>query len=155
MTRMGVVAPAAAFGMLLSLGLGAGERGTADEAKALLQKAVEHYKQVGRKQALEDFTGKKSPWVDRDLYVACGDTKNIIVANGAFPNLVGTSSNFAKDVNGKPLGDSMWQAAAKGGIQTVEYRWYNPVSGKMERKVAFVEKVDADIRCSVGNYKGQ
>src|SRR6266704_2728351 len=144
MTRMGVVAPAAAFGMLLSLGLGAGERGTADEAKALLQKAVEHYKQVGRKQALEDFTEKKSPWVDRDLYVACGDTKNIIVANGAFPNL-----------DGKPLGDSMWQAAAKGGIQTVEYRWYNPVSGKMERKVAFVEKVDADIRCSVGNYKGQ
>jgi hypothetical protein len=152
---MGIVTSTTVFGMLLSLSLGAGDRGTADEAKALLQKAVEHYKQVGRKQALEDFTGKKSPWVDRDLYVACGDSKSIIVANGAFPNLVGSSSNLAKDVNGKPLGDSMWQAAAKGGIQTVEYSWYNPVTGKMERKVAFVEKVDADIRCSVGSYKAQ
>lgn len=46
-------------------------------------------------------------------------------------------------------------APAKGGIQTVEYSWYNPVTGKMERKVAFVEKVDADIRCSVGSYKAQ
>src|SRR5574337_704103 len=33
------------------------ERGTPDEAKAMLQKAVEHYNAVGREQALADFTG--------------------------------------------------------------------------------------------------
>ena len=49
----------------------AAERGTAEEAKALLQKAVEHYQHVGADKAVQDFTGKKVPWVERDLYVAC------------------------------------------------------------------------------------
>src|SRR6266705_1954405 len=47
------------------------ERGKPAEAKAMLQQAVDHYNSVGRKQALADFTGKKPPFVDRDLYVAC------------------------------------------------------------------------------------
>ena len=37
----------------------AGERGTPAEAKAMLVKAGAHYKDVGRKQALADFTAKK------------------------------------------------------------------------------------------------
>ena len=40
-------------------------RGTSEEAKAMLQKAVEHYGQVGRTQALADFNKMKSPFGDR------------------------------------------------------------------------------------------
>ena len=146
-----------AFSLLITIAfainVSAGDRGTADEAKALLQKAVEHYKQVGSKQALVDFTGKKSPWVDRDLYVGCMNSKHILVANGAFPNFVGTSLDAKKDINGKPLGQSFEKAAAKGGIQSVEWKWFNPVSGKLETKISFVEQVDQDTSCSVGYYK--
>lgn len=132
----------------------AADRSTADQAKALLQKAVEHYKQVGRKQALQDFTGKKDPWVDHDLYVGCMDSKHILVANGAFPSYVGTSLDTAKDEHGKPLGQSFSEAASKGGIGTVKWTWFNPVTGKMEPKVAFVQQVDDDVSCSVGYYPG-
>lgn len=131
----------------------AGERGTADEAKALLQKAVDHYKEVGRARALQDFTGKKTPWVDRDLYVACADSKHILVANGAFPSYVGNSLDATKDLNGVPLGKSFADSAAKGGIQSVEWKWFNPVTGKMEKKVSFVTQVDTDTTCAVGYYK--
>jgi cytochrome c len=63
----------------------AADRGTPAEAKAMLQKAVAHYKQVGRKQALADFNAKKPPFGDRDLYVACIGPDHTIVANGGFP----------------------------------------------------------------------
>ncbi len=60
-----------AAAIAVSVGLAASERGTPAEAKAMLQKAVAHYKSVGRQRALADFTGKKAPFADRDLYVAC------------------------------------------------------------------------------------
>ena len=51
----------------------------------MLQKAVAYYKAVGRKQALADFTAKKAPFGDRDLYVVCIGPEHTITANGGFP----------------------------------------------------------------------
>ena len=63
----------------------AADRGTPAEAQAMLQKAVAHYKAVGRKQALADFTTKKAPFGDRDLYVVCIGPDHTVTANGGFP----------------------------------------------------------------------
>ena len=60
-------------------------RGTPTEAKAMLQQAVAHYNSVGRKQALADFTAKKSPFADRDLYVACMGLDHFITQTAATP----------------------------------------------------------------------
>lgn len=125
-------------------------RGTPAEAKAMLQQAVAHYNSVGRKQALADFTAKKSPFADRDLYVACIDSDHLETANGGYPKLVGTSADAQKDADGKPLGRTIWDVASKGE-GSVEYRWYSPVSGKIERKIFFVQKVGDDA-CGVGAY---
>src|ERR1700694_4027002 len=96
-------------GALSAGGAGAAsDRGTPAEAKAMLQKAVAHYTSVGRKQALADFTAKKAPFGDRDLYVACIGPGRLISANGAFPAYVGTSVNVLKDANAKPVGNAMW-----------------------------------------------
>ena len=127
-------------------------RGTPAEAKAMLQQAVAHYNSVGRKQALADFTAKKAPFADRDLYVACIGSNHIIVANGGFPSLVGSSTDAWKDVEGKPVGRAIWEVASTTGSGSVEYRWQNPVSRKIERKELFVEKVGDDA-CGVGAYK--
>lgn len=62
----------------------AAERGTPAEAKAMLEKAVAHYKTVGPKQALAHFNAKKAVFYDRDLYVVCFDGKRTILANGGF-----------------------------------------------------------------------
>jgi cytochrome c len=129
----------------------AADRGTPAEAKALLQKAAEHYKAVGRAQALQDFTGKKAPWVDRDLYVFCIDSAHMTLANGSFPQYVGSTVDVLKSNDGKPLGQAAWDAVSKGD-GTVHYQWYNPVSGKMEPKTSFNQKVDDGVLCGVGVY---
>lgn len=119
------------------------DRGTPDEAKAMLQKAVEHYKSVGRKQALADFTGRVVPFFDRDLYVACIDSHLTQSANGGFPNLVGSSV--------EPISRSAWDAATNNTIGSVDYQWLNPATGVTEPKTFYYEKVGSDV-CGVGAY---
>lgn len=127
----------------------AGQRGTPAEAKAMMEKAVAHYKEVGRTQALADFNAKKAPFADRDLYVFCLGPDNVQVANGGFPSVVGKSADAQKDVNGRPLGKAIRDAASKGG--SVRYKWYNPVTTLYEPKIAFAQKVGDDV-CGVGAY---
>lgn len=142
-----VVVTSVAFPMNLR----AGERGTPAEAKALLEKAVAHYKAVGRKQALADFTGRKAPFFDRDLYVFCIGSDRVTVANGGFPSYVGTSVDALMDADGKPLGKTLWETGSGKGQGSVAYRWINPLSHKTEPKVSFVQKVGEDV-CGVGAY---
>lgn len=131
-------------------GAGAAERGTPAEAKAMLEKAVAHYKAVGRTQALADFTAKKAPFADRDLYVFCLGPDLVETANGGFPAMVGTSADAVKDADGKPLGKRIWDVGAKGA-GTVSYDWQSPVTKKTEHKVSAVQKVGDDV-CGVGAY---
>ena len=137
-----------------SAGKSRGARGTPAEARAMLEKAVEYYKEVGRTQALADFTGRKSPFFDRDLYVACIGSDHILTANGGFPSLVGSSTDAWRDADGKSLGKAIWDAVSSTGEGSVKYRWFNPVSGKIEPKINFSRKLSDDI-CGVGAYNPQ
>ena len=136
----------------LALGVQAAERATPAEAKAMLEKAVAHYKAAGRKQALADFNGRKAPFSDRDLYVFCLGSDRSMTANGAYPSWVGQPVDVLKDANGKALGKSLMDAAAAGGRGVVEYPHINPVTRKPEPKVSFVQKVGDDV-CGVGAYE--
>jgi cytochrome c len=100
----------------------AADRGTPAEAKTMLGKAVAHYKDVGRKQALADFNAKKAPFGDRDLYVVCIGADHKIVANGGFPQYVGYSADLLKDADGKSIGRAGWDAASSKGQAQVHYR---------------------------------
>lgn len=151
MTRQSMTVMVASLALAMSVQ--AAERGTPAEAKAMLGKAVAHYKAVGRKQALADFNGKKAPFSDRDLYVFCIGPDLSIVANGAYPSFLGMSVDMLKDANGKTLGKSLMYAAVPAGGGSVEYPHINPVSHKPEPKVSFVQKVGDDV-CGVGAYKG-
>jgi len=127
------------------------ERGTPAEAKAMLGKAAAHYESVGRKQALADFTGKKAPFGDRDLYVFCIGPDRIVVANGGFPAGVGSSADALKDADGKALGKTILEVASTKSEGSVHYRWLNPLSAKIEPKISFVQKIGEDV-CGVGAY---
>ena len=137
--------------MTIATGLFAADRGTPAEAKAMLQKAVAHYKDVGRKQALADFTVKKAPFGDRDLYVVCLGSDHTIIANGGFPQYVGMSSDLLKDAEGKSVGQQGWDIASAKGEGAVRYRWVNPMTHKMEPKVTYFAKAGDDV-CGVGAY---
>ncbi len=154
MKRMTVALMIAAAAVPASATRAVAQRGTPAEARAMLQKAGAHYQEVGRQQALTDFTKKKAPFVDRDLYVFCIGPKRIISAHGARASYVGTSADALKDADAKPLGKAIWDAGSGKGMGSVRYRWVNPVSGKIEPKVSYVQKVGDDV-CGVGAYSAQ
>jgi len=131
----------------------AATRGTPDEAKAMLAKAAAHYKSAGRAQALKDFNAGKAPFRDRDLYVFCIAPDGMTLANGGFPQYVGTSVNTLKDAEGKPLGKRLIDSANKGS-GSVEYLWTNPMTKKAEWKISYTAKLGTDI-CGVGAYEAR
>jgi Single Cache domain 2 len=138
--------------VVLSFAAQGGIRGTLPEARAMLQKAADHYKSVGRKQALADFSAGKSPFRDRDLYVFCISSDRMIAANGGFPMYVGTSADALVDAKGQQLGKAFWEAAGKNNEGSIEYPMINPATGKMESKTAFYTRFAADLVCAVGAY---
>ena len=107
----------------------------------MLQHAVAHYKAVGRKQALADFTAKKPPFSDRDLYVVCISSEHIVVANGGFADHAGTPGDLMKDLDGKGVAEAAWQVTSTTGEGTVRYRWLNPATRALEIKMTFLPEL--------------
>ena len=129
------------------------DRASIDEARAMLGRAVAHYEQAGREQALRDFTAPATQFVDRDLYVFCYGPDGLISAHGASADLVGDTVASLRDVDGKAFGEEMTtvaNASPEGG--QVEYKWANPTTGQVEPKVSVVRKVGSDV-CGVGAYR--
>jgi hypothetical protein len=129
----------------------AADRATLAEAEAMLNKAVVHYQEAGRKQALADFTAKKAPFVDRDLYVVCVGPGGIVTAHGLSPAYVGQSADLLRDAAGKPVGSTIWNMGSSKGSGSLQYPMLNPVTKKAEMKTSYVQKVGDDV-CAVGAY---
>lgn len=128
----------------------AGEKGTPQEAMALLDKAVKAIETDGEAKALAAFNDPKGGYQNGDLYVFCSGPDKKTTAN-IDPSMIGVDQSAIKDVDGKAVGMEIQAAAAKGG-GTVEYKWKNPASGKIETKVSFVKKAGNQV-CGVGAYK--
>src|SRR5512136_697213 len=93
----------------------AGSFGTADEAKAMLERAVVALK-ANQADALAKFTKGEDGFKDRDLYPFCGGPDGNFTAH---PTLVGKSLKDLKDKAGKPLGQEIYTAAKEGKISEV------------------------------------
>jgi signal transduction histidine kinase len=138
------------IGLLATAWAGAGEKGTPDEAKALLTKAVTAV-QADEAKALASFNDPKGGYVDRDLYVFCFDKDGKITAHGADKSMVGVDAKTLKDPDGKPIGTEMMALAAKGG-GSLEYKWKSPTSQQVATKVSFL-KTAGHQTCGVGAYR--
>ena len=131
----------------------ASERGSKDEAVAMVKRASAHIKAVGKDKAYADFTGKAAGFSDRDLYVIVYDQSGKSLAHGANQNMVGKSLIEFKDADGKEVMKEIVQVAFKGpGKGWVDYKWPNPVTKQLEAKSTYVEKVE-DVVVGVGIYK--
>lgn len=126
----------------------AGEFGTADEAKAMLNKAAAAVK-ADKAAALAQFTKGEGGFKDRDLYPFCGGADGIFTAH---PSLAGKSLKELKDKTGKALGEEIYATAKEGEIKEVSYMWPRPGQTEPVQKVSYVTKI-GDQTCAVGYYK--
>ncbi|MCB1507074.1 MAG: cache domain-containing protein [Hyphomicrobiaceae bacterium] len=127
----------------------AGEFGSADEAKAMLGKAVTAVK-ADKAKALAAFIAGTDGFKDRDLYPFCANVSDGIFT--AHPKLVGKSLKELKDKEGKALGETMLSSAKEGEVSEVDYKWPRPGSDAPVQKVSFVTRIGDQV-CAVGYYK--
>ncbi len=126
----------------------AGEFGTADEAKAMLDKAIAAVK-ADKAAALGQFAKGEAGFKDRDLYPFCGGPDGNFTAH---PSLNGKSLKELKDKAGKSLGEEIYKTAAEGSVKEVAYMWPRPGTTEPVQKVSFVTKIGDQV-CAVGYYK--
>lgn len=141
--------------MLFSAGAGAAEKGSADEAVAMVRKAGEFLKKHGKEKAFAEFNNPKGQFIQKDLYIftflANGD--GIEQANGANIKLVGKNVLEMKDADGKFLiKDILALGMGKEGKGWVDYKWPNPSTGSIDSKRTYVERVE-DVVIGCGIYK--
>ena len=142
-------------GVLASLALAspvlAQERGTADEAQAMLDRALAHYQEVGREHALAAFNDPDGGFRDRDLYVFCFAPDDTMAAHPS-SELLGADITGLQDADGQNIGQGILEIGRGAGSGALDYRWANPVSGDVEDKTSLVRAFDDDI-CAVGYYR--
>lgn len=147
--RKPIIALAAAALLVgLSGAARAADYGTPEEARAMLERAVEAIK-ADKEAALAMFTKGEGGFKDRDLYPYCGGPDGMFTAH---PTLVGQSLKDLKDKAGKELGEEVYAQAEEGEFNEVSYMWPRPGQTEPVEKVVYVTKVDDQV-CAVGYYK--
>jgi cytochrome c len=130
-----------------------GSHGTADEAKAMVEKAAAYLKETGADKAFAAFNDKtNATFHDRDLYIFVRGMDGNTVAHGANAGMIGHTSLELKDADGKLYNKEMIELAQSKGSGWVDYRWINPVDKKIEQKSSYIEKV-GDYVVGAGFYK--
>ena len=142
-----------AFAIILlaqAMSVQAAQYGTAEEAKAMLSKAVAAL-QEDKAKALDMFNKGEGGFKDRDLYVFCANASDGILT--AHPTMRGKPLRDVLGKKGYPLGQEIMQKATEGTINEVTYWWPRPGSDKPLEKTSFYTKAGDQI-CGVGYYKG-
>ena len=105
--------------------------GPAEEAKAVLEKAVAAVKE-NKAKALDIFNKGEGGFKDRDLYVYCANASDGIFT--AHPTLKGKQLRDIKGKHGAPLGETIMENATEGTIKETTYWWPRPGSDKPARE---------------------
>ena len=153
-----IIAMASAAAFLLSPpAFAQSEFGTADEAKAMLSRAVAAVK-ADKAKALNMFNkGGEGGFLDRDLYPFCmnvSDAKFVALNSSNASQLLGQDIRTLKDSNGKTFGLAQFTAAQKPEGQLTEVKYLVPNSGAHTTpllKASFTTRV-GDLVCGISYY---
>ena len=127
---------------------GAAEFGTAEEAKAMLERAIAEVK-ANKLSAIDKFNHNDWPFRDRDLFVFCFNA-----SDGRFTAheaLVAQDVRNLRDRRGRSVGEEMYRRAMEG--QVAEVRFVSPFPGSTQQvpKRAYITRVGDQV-CGVSAY---
>lgn len=126
-------------------------RASAEQARALLDKAAKGLEK-DQKGTLTAINALKGGFLQDDLYVFVVDlSTQRYVAHGTTLRLVNTDFNKVRDPDGNPVGGPILGLIGHQDEGEYEYRWKNPVTGKIENKHAYLRKV-GNLLVAVGYY---
>jgi methyl-accepting chemotaxis protein len=126
-------------------------QGTADEAHALVRRAVALYKQRGS-GCLAEITDADNGFADRDMYVFAWDRSLVYHAFAGKPHNLRKTAAQILGTDVAQLTHDVWAAAARGG-GWVDYDFLNPATGQVAPKTSFVVPVSDELVLGCGIYK--
>lgn len=125
-------------------------QGTADEAVAMIERALRHYRARGG-NAVQDFNAARGAFIDRDLYLFGIDDDGVYRVFGGQPEKIGTRMQDVPGIDGAGLVRKIKACIATGG-GWVEYDFRNPATGSLQPKMSYVVRC-GDINLGCGVYK--
>jgi len=118
------------------------ERGSSEEAIAMVKKGIAYIKEVGKEKAFAEFASPANKtFHDRDLYLFVYDQNGINLSHGVNPKMQGKNL-LEMRAGDKFIIKDMIELTNTKGKGWVDYQWPNPVSKALEAKSSYVEKVD-------------
>lgn len=145
---------AVALSLFIACGMAsAADKGSAEEAVAMVKKAVAYINEHGQEKAFAEFANPaNTQFHDRDLYIFVYDMGGTCVSHGNNPKMVGKNLLDMKDHDGKFIIRGFIDIANTKGKGWFDYKWPNPVSKAVEQKSGYVEKT-GNLIVGSGIYK--
>ena len=125
---------------------------SADEAHALVTRAVAHIKAQGRDLAFTDFHDPAGPFIDRDLYIFIFDRNGLTTVFGPRPELVGQPASAVPGLDARLFLDRAW-AAADGGGNWIQYDVVNPSTKVVTPKESYIVPLGKTEFIGCGAYR--
>ena len=156
--KFGIAAVLAAVIALSPAAFAQQTRGTADEAKAMLIKAIAAVK-ADKAKALDMFNKGEGGFRDRDLYVFCANARDgtlVAIGNPNLKQALGVDVRTGQNSSGKAFGEEIYAAMQKPEGQISEVSYVSPTpdpDDTLVGKVSLVARTDDDLGCGVGYYK--
>lgn len=120
---------------------------TKPEAEAMVKKALAYMKANGREKTFAEIDKKDGQFVDRDLYLTVYGLDGVVRAHGANTKMIGKNLMELKDVDGKAFVKERVEMAKKKVPFWQDYKFNNPVSGKIEPKTMYCVPEEDIIVC--------
>lgn len=150
MSRPGILAL-----FLLPLQVASAQAPAMNKAENLVKRAIAYAQQNGIDKLIQQTNQANGIFhvgSGGELYLYIYDLQGMMKANGFKTDLVGHSRFDAKDTEGKFFVREFINTVKTSGKGWVDYKYPNPLDGKVEEKTAYIEGFQELIFCC-GTYR--
>ncbi len=123
-----------------------------EDAEKLLRRADDHVKAEGKEKAFKDFNDPASGFVLGELFIFAMDYQGNMLVYGGNTALVGKNLYDDTDADGRYLGRDMVEIARTKKFGSYQYRFINPQTGAMAKKLTYVREIDSNTMICCGVY---
>lgn len=125
-----------------------------ETAIALVKRAIEHLRHRGAEQARRDFEDPRGGFMEREFYVFGNRVDGTQLFNAKSPATTGKNTITKKDAHGHEFVRAYIELARTHGYGWHDYHHWNPLTGRVAAKSAYVELV-GDMVVGCGIYKDE
>jgi methyl-accepting chemotaxis protein len=128
-------------------------QGSADEAKALVDRALPLLQSRGLQGASAELHSAEAGFVDRDLYIFVVDQRGTYRLHGAKPAMEGKRVHDVPGLDGDRFVKDAWETVAGGRTGWINYGIVTPGSTVPAQKTSYVVALTDDLIVGCGVYR--